>query len=328
LAQEHLFLNGAMESESDSAEWVCKFQQPLRYSPYGTCRESSALCIAGVFGIRLRLQLMNGKVHLGLTAPTNVKLKFRITVSWAELSRDEGMNPAGELHRPLREQGRTEGEHAFNGGWISFPTASSACMNCCEALVAIVIQDVEWKDPVDKLANELEFSRKEQKDLKRLVSALQEKVSVAVQGKDALSRECSKLRAEQRRMEDEAVRKHAETQAALESERVSKNVEVRRALELKRDVALLSGDLPSIRQLDSAALDQLLATVNTTVERVRHRVETLREEDRVCKVCFENARDTVLNACGHFILCSRCAERVTECPACRAQVAGVTKVYL
>lgn len=316
-----------MELEPDSANWTCKLHRPLRYAPYGSCSESADLCIAGVLGIRLRLQVMNAKVHVGLTAPTNVKFKFRIAVTWAEPSRDEEVNPADEEHRLLHREHRAEGEHSFNGGWISCPVASSVCMNCREASVAIVIRDVEWKDSVGKLASEVEFFRRGQRNLRRLVSALQEKVSVAAQRNDVLLSECGELRAKQRRMKNESVRRHAEAQAALERERASKDAEVRRALELQRDVALLSGDLPSIRQLDSAALDKLLATVNTTVERVRHRIETLREEERVCKVCFENTRDTVLNACGHFILCSRCAERVEECPACRAQVAGTTRVY-
>lgn len=46
-----------------------------------------------------------------------------------------------------------------------------------------------------------------------------------------------------------------------------------------------------------------------------------------CKVCMAAHMDTVLLPCGHFILCSNCADMVSACPTCRINIVERKKVY-
>ena len=36
-----------------------------------------------------------------------------------------------------------------------------------------------------------------------------------------------------------------------------------------------------------------------------------------CVVCFERARAVAFVPCGHFCVCSKCGQRLDECPICR-----------
>ena len=36
-----------------------------------------------------------------------------------------------------------------------------------------------------------------------------------------------------------------------------------------------------------------------------------------CVVCFERARAVAFVPCGHFCVCSKCGQRLSECPICR-----------
>ena len=44
---------------------------------------------------------------------------------------------------------------------------------------------------------------------------------------------------------------------------------------------------------------------------------TLRLEAPECVVCFERARAVAFVPCGHFCVCSKCGQRLDECPICR-----------
>ena len=39
-----------------------------------------------------------------------------------------------------------------------------------------------------------------------------------------------------------------------------------------------------------------------------------------CKICFSAAINTVLVPCGHRAMCLSCAERLDECPYCKAKI--------
>lgn len=45
-----------------------------------------------------------------------------------------------------------------------------------------------------------------------------------------------------------------------------------------------------------------------------------------CKICCSSLRSVVLIPCRHFVLCQPCAEKVHDCPVCRANVED--KVYV
>ena len=41
-----------------------------------------------------------------------------------------------------------------------------------------------------------------------------------------------------------------------------------------------------------------------------------------CAVCMCEKKDTIINPCGHFYMCSGCAHQVDKCPICRGPVSG------
>lgn len=44
------------------------------------------------------------------------------------------------------------------------------------------------------------------------------------------------------------------------------------------------------------------------------------EDDSLCVICLDNARDCILQACGHWQLCMACADQCEVCPICREQI--------
>lgn len=50
-----------------------------------------------------------------------------------------------------------------------------------------------------------------------------------------------------------------------------------------------------------------------------------------CGVCFSNTADTVIDPCGHLLLCERCADHVmkhnNKCPICRVNIVKVLRVF-
>lgn len=42
-----------------------------------------------------------------------------------------------------------------------------------------------------------------------------------------------------------------------------------------------------------------------------------------CAICFAAPKDTIIDPCGHFYMCSNCARSVTKCPICRGPITGL-----
>ncbi len=42
-----------------------------------------------------------------------------------------------------------------------------------------------------------------------------------------------------------------------------------------------------------------------------------------CAICMANAKDTVVNPCGHYYMCGGCAASVRTCPICRGPVTSL-----
>ena len=90
--------------------------------------------------------------------------------------------------------------------------------------------------------------------------------------------------------------------------------------------------------LDPSALDQPkldtmqidLATAKMTLETASERVQrevmrreitaVPRAEEQTCAICLDRPPNVTFVPCGHKMTCEQCAERVRECPSCRAPI--------
>ncbi|OSS43719.1 hypothetical protein B5807_11522 [Epicoccum nigrum] len=51
------------------------------------------------------------------------------------------------------------------------------------------------------------------------------------------------------------------------------------------------------------------------------------EEERLCRICWEEAADAAFYDCGHVVACLQCAKEVQSCPVCRKRVLCAMKLY-
>ncbi|KAJ4988669.1 ubiquitin carboxyl-terminal hydrolase [Stagonosporopsis vannaccii] len=51
------------------------------------------------------------------------------------------------------------------------------------------------------------------------------------------------------------------------------------------------------------------------------------EEERLCRICWEDAADAAFYDCGHVVACLQCAREVQNCPVCRKRVLAAMKLY-
>jgi len=54
-----------------------------------------------------------------------------------------------------------------------------------------------------------------------------------------------------------------------------------------------------------------------------------KNDENLCKLCFENRIDCVLSGCGHHAFCFECMSHLksNECPLCRKPRGDVIRVY-
>ncbi|KAE9970282.1 hypothetical protein BLS_004987 [Venturia inaequalis] len=55
--------------------------------------------------------------------------------------------------------------------------------------------------------------------------------------------------------------------------------------------------------------------------------EVAQNEERVCRICWEEAAESAFYDCGHVVACLTCARRVESCPVCRRRVLGAVKLF-
>lgn len=55
--------------------------------------------------------------------------------------------------------------------------------------------------------------------------------------------------------------------------------------------------------------------------------EVAHNEERVCRICWEEAAESAFYDCGHVVACLACARRVESCPVCRRRVLGAVKLF-
>ncbi|KAF2142737.1 uncharacterized protein K452DRAFT_307666 [Aplosporella prunicola CBS 121167] len=51
------------------------------------------------------------------------------------------------------------------------------------------------------------------------------------------------------------------------------------------------------------------------------------QEERLCRICWEEAADAAFYDCGHVVACLACARRVDQCPVCRRRVLAAMRLY-
>ncbi|KAF4519919.1 hypothetical protein B566_EDAN012561 [Ephemera danica] len=73
---------------------------------------------------------------------------------------------------------------------------------------------------------------------------------------------------------------------------------------------------------------RLLRTTPDVSEAATETTGSSREDERLCRVCFENELNVVLLPCGHMVVCSNCAPRFSSCPVCRQRVIAKIKAIL
>lgn len=52
-----------------------------------------------------------------------------------------------------------------------------------------------------------------------------------------------------------------------------------------------------------------------------------KNDNRLCKICYETEFNTTFFPCGHILACEKCASSVTKCPYCRQCFTSVLRVY-
>eukprot|EP01116_Phalansterium_solitarium_P019181 TRINITY_DN5287_c0_g1_i1.p1 TRINITY_DN5287_c0_g1~~TRINITY_DN5287_c0_g1_i1.p1 ORF type:complete len:715 (-),score=143.48 TRINITY_DN5287_c0_g1_i1:362-2506(-) len=98
----------------------------------------------------------------------------------------------------------------------------------------------------------------------------------------------------------------------------------------KRELAHLNGD--ELDTLDLSSLRDLAARLKDATMKVDKAIELesqKHEEARLCAVCLENEKDTLLLPCSHLVICESCSRRnISLCPVCRKKITKMKRVYL
>jgi len=68
-------------------------------------------------------------------------------------------------------------------------------------------------------------------------------------------------------------------------------------------------------------------TTSMKVDDMKDEIEKLQNE-RMCKICWENEVSVVFLPCGHLSSCSTCAPAFKDCPICRRRIEQVVKTFL
>lgn len=99
------------------------------------------------------------------------------------------------------------------------------------------------------------------------------------------------------------------------------------ALELSRARA----EPAALREMSLAELRSLQREKIQELGRINDRIADVEEEERVCVICLDRAKDTAVTPCGHRF-CGACATQICNsierrCSTCRADVTGCLRLY-
>ena len=82
-------------------------------------------------------------------------------------------------------------------------------------------------------------------------------------------------------------------------------------------------------QIDLATTKKTLETASERVQRevLRRELAETQAEEQTCAICLDRPPNVTFVPCGHKMTCEQCAERVSECPSCRAPIRVRQRTY-
>ena len=89
--------------------------------------------------------------------------------------------------------------------------------------------------------------------------------------------------------------------------------------QLGNHVAMLSDEL--------ALASEEVASTRDEMKHFQEENNQLKEE-KLCKICMEEAVTVTFVPCGHFVCCNECSIALTECPICRGGIEQRIKTYM
>lgn len=77
-----------------------------------------------------------------------------------------------------------------------------------------------------------------------------------------------------------------------------------------------------------AAQDKVEQSPSPQKPNLRDELDKSKEENnKLCCICLDQPKSIVLLPCGHICVCEGCGKSVQQCPLCRENVQGRSKVY-
>ena len=82
----------------------------------------------------------------------------------------------------------------------------------------------------------------------------------------------------------------------------------------------------------SSYIEKVMNTLEKSVEEPKSTFSSAAssselDEDKLCKICFENERHIAYVPCGHVVSCSKCTFCTKECPICRTPISKVIRLF-
>lgn len=78
----------------------------------------------------------------------------------------------------------------------------------------------------------------------------------------------------------------------------------------------------------SGQLDLVIREKEEREAAIERCVDIRISEAMTCKICMDQAINTMFNPCCHVMACAKCASRCDNCPNCRVKITSVVKIFL
>jgi len=107
-----------------------------------------------------------------------------------------------------------------------------------------------------------------------------------------------------------------------------KNSEIKEKLEQSEKLhSRLRGE--GVADLQLKELESLLRLHQEAIIRLRTSISNVKEQEKMCAICYEHPKDTMILPCGHFKLCEACSKHneIKECPFCKTAIESYHRVY-
>lgn len=80
-----------------------------------------------------------------------------------------------------------------------------------------------------------------------------------------------------------------------------------------------------MRERELSSLQQHMR--NSRAQNAYQQQRPVEREEDLCKICYDREMEVVLLPCGHLVLCSLCAQKVSDCPVCRRTITNTIRTY-